>query len=139
MLTHALFFPFSLPLPTPIDRVCPKRCLKARHEADSFEPPSGLSDYHLGGRAGWALLPQDRATFSPLSSLFSFSYFNVNILPLHINFLSFPNAKLQQNQRWSSRKIDDDQNRHAQPNSGESGRYRHHICSSKRLEFPTYR
>ena len=37
--------------------------------------PSGLSDYHPGGRAGQALPPQDRAPLSPLSSLFSFSSF----------------------------------------------------------------
>ena len=42
--------------------------------------PSGLSHYHLGGPAGWTLPPQDRSPFSPLSSLFCFSSFNVNRL-----------------------------------------------------------
>ena len=44
---------------------------------------SRLSDYHLGGRAGYSLPPQDRAPLSPLSSLsLSLSLsFKVNILP----------------------------------------------------------
>ena len=38
LLSLSRFFPFFLPLPTPIDRVSPNRGLKARHEADSLEP-----------------------------------------------------------------------------------------------------
>ena len=46
----ATFPSFSL-WPTPIDRVSPNRCLKARHKAVSFEAAE-WSEQHLGGWAG---------------------------------------------------------------------------------------
>ena len=47
----ASFPSFSL-FPTPIDRVSSSRCLKARHEADSFEPAE-WSERLTSRRAGW--------------------------------------------------------------------------------------
>ena len=50
-LTLVSFPSFSL-FPTPVDRVSPNRCLKARHEADSFEPAE-WSERLPSRRSGW--------------------------------------------------------------------------------------
>ena len=42
---------FSL-FPTPVDRISPNRCLKARHKADSFEPAE-WSERLPSRRSGW--------------------------------------------------------------------------------------
>ena len=67
LLSHARFFPFFLPLPTPVDRVSPNRCLKARHEADSFDPAE-WSERLPSKRSGW--LGAAAAGLSPAFSTF---------------------------------------------------------------------
>ena len=72
LLSHTRFFPFFLPLPTPVDRVSPNRCLKARHEADSFEPAE-WSERLPSRRSGW--LGAAAAGSSPAYSTFRNEWF----------------------------------------------------------------
>ena len=88
LLSHPRFLPFFFPLATAVDRVSVRTVAsKLVTKPVLLNRPSGLSDYHLAGRAGWALPQQDRTPLSPLYSLFSFSPFNVSILPLHVELL----------------------------------------------------
>ena len=71
--TLVSFPSFSL-FPTPVDRVSPNRCLKARHEADSFEPAE-WSERLPSRRSGWlgaaaaGSIPALSTFFSSLSLL----------------------------------------------------------------------
>ena len=75
-------FPSFSFFPTPIDRVSSSRCLKARHEADSFEPAE-WSERLASRRAGW-LGAAAVGSIPALVTFFSFS----SLLLLFLSSLS---------------------------------------------------
>ena len=80
----ASFPSFSL-WPTPIDRVSPNRCLKARHEAVSFEAAE-WSERLTSGRVGWL----GAAAVGSIPALVTFFSFSSLLLLLFLSSLSKP-------------------------------------------------
>ena len=86
LLCLSRFFPFFLPLTNPIDRVSPNRCLKARHEAVSFEAAE-WSERLTSRRVGW-LGAAAVGSIPALVTFFSFSSLLLLFLSWHFTCFS---------------------------------------------------